>query len=128
LIFCAWRASWLRIVAASGVNFLESVAVGAGFFLARIVSPQFPPDRRAQFQVAIEAPHRSLTARSVSSCDQTSTPIAHGANFSFFSRADAIFPFKPDNSTPIAISAFSFKLDLFNLSKYHFHKRIKLGS
>jgi hypothetical protein len=48
LIFCTWRASWLRIVAASGVNFLESVAAGAGFFLARIVSPQFLPDRRAQ--------------------------------------------------------------------------------
>jgi hypothetical protein len=33
-----------------------------------------------------------------------------GANFSFFSRADAIFPFKPDSSTPIAISALSLKL------------------
>jgi hypothetical protein len=68
-------------------------------------------DRRAQSQVAIEPLHRSRSARSVSSCDRTSTPIAISANFSFFSRADAIFPFKPDSSTPIAIGAFGFKLD-----------------
>ena len=30
-IFCAWRASWLRIVAALGANFSESVAVRAEF-------------------------------------------------------------------------------------------------
>jgi hypothetical protein len=47
----------------------------------------------------------SRSARSCSSCDRSSTPIAHGANFSFFSRADAIFPFKPDSSTPIAHGA-----------------------
>src|SRR4028119_1842817 len=34
LIFCAWRASWLRIVATSGVNFSETVAAGAKFVLA----------------------------------------------------------------------------------------------
>ena len=100
------------MVAASGVNFSESVATGEEFFFSE---NRFAP---IFFQ----------SARSVSSCDQNSTPIAIGANFSFFSRADAIFPFKPDSSTPIAIGAFSFKLDLFNLSKYHSHKRIKLGS
>jgi hypothetical protein len=31
LIFCAWRASWLRIVAGSGVNFSETVATEAKF-------------------------------------------------------------------------------------------------
>jgi hypothetical protein len=45
-----------EIVAASGVNFLESVAAGADFFLARIVQPQFPPNRRALIQVAIAIP------------------------------------------------------------------------
>ena len=101
-----------EIVAASGANFLETVAAGEEFF--------FSEDRFA--------PIFFRSARSVSSCDRNSTPIEIGANFSFFSRAKAIFPFKPESSTPIAIGAFSFKRDLFNLSKYHFHKRIKLGS
>jgi hypothetical protein len=55
--FLRLARSWLRIVAASGVNFLESVAAGAGFF--------FSEDRFASIS--------SGSARSVSSCDRSST-------------------------------------------------------
>jgi len=83
------------MVAASGVDFSKRVAAGEEFC--------FSEDRCASIFLR--------SARSVSNCDRTSTPIAHGANFSFFSRADAIFPFNPDKSTPIAHGAFGFKLD-----------------
>jgi hypothetical protein len=82
-------------VAASGVNFLGSVAAGAEFWLsedrfalisfrsARSVSScdqSFTNrDQRAQSQVEIEASHRSRSALSVSNCDQSFTLIAIGA-------------------------------------------------
>jgi hypothetical protein len=66
--FLRLAPSWLRIVAVSGSNFSESVAAGAEFF----------------FSSESCAPIFFREARSVSSWDQTSTPIAIGANFSFF--------------------------------------------
>jgi hypothetical protein len=56
LIFCVWRASWLRIVAASGINFSGTVAAGAEFC----------------FSSKSSASVSSRSARSVSSCDRTS--------------------------------------------------------
>jgi hypothetical protein len=75
------------------------------FVLARIVSPQFPPDWRVQSQ----------------SCDRNFTPIVIGANFSFFPEAMQFFP-KPDNFTPIAIGPLSLKLrsHLAQLAIFHF--------
>ena len=81
------------MVVASGVNFSESVATGAEFCFSSESSP-------SSFE---------RKARSISNCDQTSTPIAISADFLFF-RADAIFPFKPESSIPITISALSLKL------------------
>jgi hypothetical protein len=54
--FLRLTRSWLKIVAASGVNFSKSVAAGAKFSSSQRVSPQFPPDLRALFQVAIAVP------------------------------------------------------------------------
>jgi hypothetical protein len=81
-------------VAASGVNFWKCSAAGAEFWLSE--------DRFVSIS--------SRSARSVSNYDRTSTPIAIGADFLFFSRADAIFLFKPESSTPIAIGALCLKL------------------
>jgi hypothetical protein len=50
--FLRLAQSWLKIVAASGLNFLGSVAVGAESCFSSQSSAQFPPDRRALFQVA----------------------------------------------------------------------------
>ena len=76
LIFCAWRASWLRIVAASGVNFSKSVAAGTEFC--------FSSESLASIS--------SQSARSVSSCDRISTLIAIAPNFSFFPEPMQFFP------------------------------------
>jgi hypothetical protein len=48
--------SWLRIVAASGVNFAKVWRPEQNFVLARIVRRRFPPDRRALLQVVIAIP------------------------------------------------------------------------
>jgi hypothetical protein len=42
--------SWLKIVAASGSNFSQSVAARAEFFVARKVLSQSSPDQRVLFQ------------------------------------------------------------------------------
>ena len=87
-----------EIVAASGVNFLETVAAGAEFCFSSESSASISERSARQFQVVIETPHRSRSAlifyfsepmqfsllsqkvlyrsrsaRSVSSCDRSST-------------------------------------------------------
>jgi hypothetical protein len=64
--FLRLARSWLRVVAASGANFSESVAAGAEFCLS---SESF-------------ASISSRSARSVSSCDQTSTNSCSSDSFS----------------------------------------------
>jgi hypothetical protein len=64
--FLRLARSWLRIVAASDVNFSESVAAGAEFFFSSEVSP----------------PILSREARSVSSCDRNSCTSCLSDSFS----------------------------------------------
>jgi hypothetical protein len=51
-----------EIVAASGVNFLETVAAGAEFCFSSESSASISEREARQFQVVIEAPHRSRSA------------------------------------------------------------------
>jgi hypothetical protein len=103
------RLVWssLEIVAAFGSNFSESVAAGAEFWLsedrcASILSRSTHSVSKLRPKLHTE---RETSVPSVSSCDQTSTPIAIGANFLFFPEPMQFFPFKPNSSTPIAITA-----------------------
>ena len=89
--------SWLRIVAASGVNFWECSAARAEFWLsedrfplisfrsARSVSKLWSKlytdrDQRLQFQVAIEPLHRSRSAPSVSNWTNLTSASAISIN------------------------------------------------
>jgi hypothetical protein len=93
LIFCAWRASWLRLWPCRVLIFWKLWRHKQNFVLALKVLPQFPSVRRASFK----------------SWSKLHTDRDRRWFFIFF-RADAIFSFKPESSTLIVIGVLSLEL------------------